>query len=147
MSVLTAPAPSALSTQPRSALPVAPLSVAVGDYDTLLRAGAVAVDVRSQDQRDRDGIILGALAIPAHQVLDRLIPGTPHALRTAGPARRWILIGVDGHDAEMLTWHLQAAGVHGARFVAGGQAALARSGERKSVAEHTEREWSTISAH
>jgi hypothetical protein len=147
MSVLTAPAPPVPSTLPRSAFPVAPLSVAAGDYETLLRAGAVAVDVRSQEQRDRDGIVLGALAIPAHHILDRLIPGSPQALRTAGPARRWILIGVDGHDAEMLTWHLQAAGVAGARFVAGGQAALARSGERAPVADHTEREWGMFSAH
>jgi hypothetical protein len=47
----------------------------------------------------------------------------------------------------MLTWHLQASGVTGARFVAGGQTALARWAGRQTVAEHTEREWSMFSAH
>lgn len=146
MSVLTAPAPS-LSGRPTSAYPVAPLSVAAHDVDSLLRSGAVAIDIRSQQERDRDGIVLGALAIPADQILDRLIPGSRETLRCADASSRWLLIGVDGHDAEMLTWHLQAAGVPGTRFVAGGQIALARSADRRPVADHTEREWSMFSAH
>ena len=103
MSVLTAPVPS-LSSRPTSAYPVAPLSVAAHDVDSLLRSGAVAIDIRSQQERDRDGIVLGALAIPADQILDRLIPGSRETLRCADASSRWLLIGVDGHDAEMLTW-------------------------------------------
>lgn len=152
MSVLTAPS-SATSTStvqydlPVTARPSGPLSISVDQFGPALHSGAIAVDIRSQSERDRNGIILGALAIDADDVLDRLVPGTRQSLAAAAADRRWILVGADGHDAEMLTWHLQALGVTGARFVAGGQAHLSRAGGRGPIGAHTARELAAYASH
>lgn len=152
MSVLTAPpsvdSPSAvLPAPPVTAPPSGPLSISVDQFGPARRGGAIAVDIRSQSERDRGGVILGALAIAADDVLARLVPGTGQSLRAARPDRSWILVGADGHDAEMLTWHLQALGVTGARFVTGGQELLSRAGGRGPIGEHTARELETYAAH
>lgn len=152
MSVLTARpsvvSPSAvLSDPPVTARPSGPLSISVDQFVPALHSGAVAVDIRSQSERDRDGIILGALAIAADDVLARLVPGTLQSLAAARQDRRWILVGADGHDAEMLTWHLQALGVTGARFVTGGQELLSRTGGRGPIGAHTARDLETYAAH
>ncbi|GAB18157.1 hypothetical protein GOEFS_047_00160 [Gordonia effusa NBRC 100432] len=123
---------------------VAPLSVLVRDYHRHLAAGVIAVDIRDQQTRDRDGVLLGAIAISADVVLDRLTPGGAEALRIAGLDRRWLLISDDGHDAEWLAWHLQARGVIGARFVVGGYQRMRSAGINGPVSAA---ELAMISAH
>ncbi|GAC68118.1 rhodanese-like domain-containing protein [Gordonia soli] len=122
----------------------APLSVSVAQFLDEIDSGVVAVDVRSQHRRAADGVLSGALAIDAADLLNRLTPGLPGALRTADTGARWLLVSDDGHEAEWLTWHLQARGVHGARFVRGGFRALHRAGIRGRVAPG---ELAMISAH
>ncbi|NMO04793.1 rhodanese-like domain-containing protein [Gordonia sp. TBRC 11910] len=121
-----------------------PLSVPAGDYHRHVAAGAVAVDIRSQAVRERDGVVFGAVAVPADAVLDRLTPGGPDALRIAAPGARWLLISDDGHDAEWLAWHLQARGVLGARFVVGGHRRMCSERINGSVSPA---ELAMISAH
>ena len=75
-----------------------------------------------------NGALLGALAIEAVEVLERLTPGAPGALRSATADARWILVSEDGHEAEWLAWHLQARGVRGAVFVVGGYRRLRQVG-------------------
>ncbi|MFW0788515.1 rhodanese-like domain-containing protein [Gordonia sp. CPCC 205333] len=123
---------------------LAPLSVPAGDYHRHIAAGAVAVDIRSQQTRDRDGVLFGAIAISADVVLDRLTPGGVEALRGAGPDGRWLLISEDGHDAEWLAWHLQARGVVGTRFVVGGYRRMRGEGINGPVSSA---ELAMISAH
>lgn len=123
---------------------VQPLSVPVTDYRRHVGAGAVAVDIRSQASRERDGVVFGAVAVDADVVLDRLTPGGPDALRIADPAARWLLISDDGHDAEWLAWHLQARGVRGARFVVGGHRRMRSAGVNGAVSPA---ELAMISAH
>ncbi|MFT4126281.1 MAG: rhodanese-like domain-containing protein [Gordonia sp. (in: high G+C Gram-positive bacteria)] len=108
--------------------PRTPISLPAKDFRDALTAGAVAVDVRSQRRRAADGALLGALAIDAAEVLDALTPGTPASLRRAHADARWILVSDDGHEAEWLAWHLQAAGVTGAVFLLGGFRRLRRAG-------------------
>lgn len=103
-----------------------PLSVQARDYAALLADGAVAVDIRSERFRRANGALLGAMALDATEVLDLLSPGSARALRSASADARWVLISEDGHEAEWLAWHLQAAGVTGARFVVGGHRAMRR---------------------
>ncbi|WP_229742703.1 rhodanese-like domain-containing protein [Gordonia jinhuaensis] len=128
--------------------PDVPLSLPAATVPAALEAGAIPIDVRDQAQRDRDGVILGALAIDADDLVDRLTPGGSASLRTAAFDSRWLVISEDGHDAEWLTWHLHARGVIGARSVAGGHRALRRT---RLVAgmpgEHTAREAAAYSAH
>lgn len=146
MSLLTAPI-SFSTAAPVSAPAAAPLSISADQYGPALQAGAIAVDIRSQRVRNDEGILLGALAIPAKNVLDRLTPGSGQSLSSASVAQRWVLVGADGHDAEMLTWHLQARGITGTRFVAGGQRALSRNATPGLLGEHTRREVSAYIAH
>ncbi len=155
MSVLTAPLSDVHPSrdaeirpgEPMTARVSAPLSISADQFGPALHSGATAVDIRSQSDRDRDGILLGALAIPADDVLARLVPGTAVSLAGAEFGRRWVLVGRDGHDAEMLTWRLQALGVTGARFVAGGQQMLSRSATRGPLGAHTARDLETYAAH
>lgn len=114
------PSSRTLQTYRPAVAPARALSVPVIDYHRAIAAGAVAVDIRSQATRERDGVLFGAIAVAADIVLERLTPGGAEALRGADYTTQWLLISDDGHDAEWLAWHLQARGVVGARFVVGG---------------------------
>ena len=74
------------------------ISVLVSEYAGITADGVIVVDMRSQHQRDVQGVLPGALAIDAGDVLDRLTPGTRESLRVASPEARWVLISraVDG---------------------------------------------------
>ena len=122
----------------------APLSVQATDYATLIASGVVAVDVRSQRKRQIDGVLSGALAVAATDVLPHLTPGHPDSLRSAGPDTRWLLVSDDGHEAEWLAWHLQARGVTGAVFVVGGFRALRRA---RVAGRISDQELAAIAAH
>ncbi|MFZ2241184.1 MAG: rhodanese-like domain-containing protein [Gordonia amarae] len=120
------------------------ISVLVSEYAGLTADGVIVVDMRSQHQRDVQGVLPGALAVDAGDVLDRLTPGTRESLRVASPEARWVLISDDGHDAEWLAWHLQARGISGATFLVGGFAALHAARVRAPLDSG---ELATISAH
>ncbi|WP_026917502.1 hypothetical protein [Gordonia shandongensis] len=125
-----------------------PLSLQPRDYLDALSDGAVAVDLRSASSRAADGVLVGALALASDTAapdaaasgtaasgtaapdtaLDLLSPDSARRLRAASADSRWVIVSTDGYDAEMLAWHLQARGVHGARFVVGGYAALRAEG-------------------
>ncbi|MDL9945276.1 rhodanese-like domain-containing protein [Gordonia sp. ABSL11-1] len=122
----------------------APLSAQAADYTRLIASGLTPVDVRSQRKRQLDGVLSGALAIDAIDVLTRLTPGHADSLRSATPGARWLLISDDGHEAEWLAWHLQARGVTGAVFVVGGFRALRRA---RVAGRISEQELASISAH
>ncbi|GAA1482748.1 hypothetical protein GCM10009624_31880 [Gordonia sinesedis] len=124
--------------------PDAPLSVTPADYASAVADGALPVDVRSHYKRRTDGALFGALAIDAAEVLARLVPDTPTALRAARPDARWLLVSDDGHEAEWLAWHLQARGVTGAVFVVGGFRALRRAGVNGAISRD---ELAIFSAH
>lgn len=113
-----------LPAHPVTAPARAPLGLAVAELHTALTSGHRLVDVRSQRDRDVDGVVAGAIAVGPDLAVSRLTPGTATSLRFAEAASRWVLVGTDGHDAEWLTWHLHAAGVTGARFLLGGARAL-----------------------
>ncbi|MAU80597.1 rhodanese-like domain-containing protein [Gordonia sp. Z-3] len=121
-----------------------PLSAQAADYEKLVRSGHTPVDVRSQRKRQADGVLSGALAVDAAELLTRLTPGTPESLRSAHTDARWLLISDDGHEAEWLAWHLQARGIAGAVFVVGGFRALRRAHVAGTISEQ---ELAAISAH
>ncbi|MFT3901163.1 MAG: rhodanese-like domain-containing protein [Gordonia sp. (in: high G+C Gram-positive bacteria)] len=144
---VSAPVPSAtvVPAAPTEAPAVATkLSVPARDFRPALDAGLRAVDIRTQDRRNATGAIHGALALAPLEALDRLTPGTTESLRSATADARWLLISDDGDDAEWLAWHLQARGVTGAMFLAGGHEALRRhqvngdlaDGELAMIADH-----------
>lgn len=143
----TAAAPSAttLPAAPTSAPAVrTTLSVPAHRFRVALDAGLRAVDIRSQERRSADGVVHGALALAPLDALERLTPGGPGSLRSATADARWLLVSDDGDDAEWLAWHLQARGVAGAVFLAGGHEALRRhqlngdltAGELAMISDH-----------
>ncbi|NNG98339.1 rhodanese-like domain-containing protein [Gordonia araii NBRC 100433] len=120
---------------PATTVPAAPiqapaagtqLSVPARDFRAALNTGLRAVDIRTQSRRNATGAIHGALALEPLAALERLTPGSGESLRVATADARWLLISDDGDDAEWLAWHLQARGVSGAVFLAGGHDALRR---------------------
>lgn len=102
------------------------LSAQTSEYHDLIGVGFVVVDVRSQRKRQLDGVLSGAIAIDAAEVLTRLTPGGTDSLTRATFGTRWLLVSDDGHEAEWLAWHLQARGITGAVFLVGGFRALRR---------------------
>ena len=103
-----------------------PLSVPATQFHAAVRAGARAVDIRTQERRNAAGALHGALAVDPGEALELLTPGAVGSLRGATADARWLVISDDGDDAEWLAWHLQARGVSGALFLAGGHDALRR---------------------
>ncbi|AUN39103.1 rhodanese-like domain-containing protein [Tsukamurella tyrosinosolvens] len=87
-------------------------------------AGQIVVDVRDQSERNRDGILPGAVALDAAAVAARLVPGLPTSLAAAGPDAHWLLVSGNGATAAAIATRLRDRGVQ-ASSVDGGFRALA----------------------
>ncbi|BDH55537.1 rhodanese-like domain-containing protein [Tsukamurella sp. PLM1] len=87
-------------------------------------AGQIVVDVRVQAERNRDGILPGAVALDAAAVAARLVPGLPTSLAAAGPDAQWLLVSSNGATAAAIATRLRDRGVQ-ASSVDGGFRALA----------------------
>lgn len=126
-------------------------TLAAGDYPAAVRAGALVVDIRSRAQRERQGVLAGAVAVEARPVVDLLDPrsAAPLAAVAVADGRAVVLVSDDGLDAELFALELHSRGVRGVRAVDGGHDALraARALALLSGADHLLRERSAISAH
>jgi rhodanese-related sulfurtransferase len=118
-------------------------------YRMAVATGALVVDIRSRAQRERQGVLAGAVAVEARPVVDLLDPASPAPLAAAADGREVVLVSDDGLDAELFAWELQARGVVGVRAVDGGHDALRAAGALALLADaaHLLRERSAISAH
>ena len=124
-------------------------TIAAADYPAAVRGGALVVDIRSRAQRERQGVLAGAIAVEARPVVDLLDPRSAAPLAAVSEGRTVILVSDDGLDAELFTLELHSRGVRGIRAVDGGHDALraARALSLLSEADHLQRERSAISAH
>lgn len=118
-------------------------------YRMAVATGALVVDIRSRAQRERQGVLAGAVAVEARPVVDLLDPASPAPLAAAAAGREVVLVSDDGLDAELFAWELHARGVTGVRAVDGGHDALRAAGALGLLAhaEHLLRERTAISAH
>lgn len=118
-------------------------------YRAVVRAGALVVDIRSRAQRERQGVLAGAVAVEARPVVDLLDPRSGSALAAVDGRRSVVLVSDDGLDAELFALELRFRGVLGVRAVDGGFDELRAAGALAllSEAEHLLRERSAISAH
>lgn len=139
---------TALHTTDRAAAGVDTV-LAAADYPAAVRAGALVVDIRSRAQRERQGVLAGAIAVEARPVVDLLDPRSDTPLAAVREGRPVVLVSDDGLDAELFALELHSRGVRGVRAVDGGHEALraARALALLSEAEHLLRERSAISAH
>ena len=124
-------------------------TLAAGDYPAAVRAGALVVDIRSRAQRERQGVLAGAVAVEARPVVDLLDPRSAAPLAAVTDDRAVVLVSDDGLDAELFSLELHSRGVQGVRAVDGGFDALreVRALALLTDAHHLLRERSAISAH
>lgn len=124
-------------------------TLAATDYSAVINSGALVVDIRSRTQRERQGVLAGAVAVEARPVVEFLDPQSGVALSTVAAGREVVLVSDDGLDAELFAWELHSRGVAAVRAVDGGYEALRGVGALGLLtnAAHIVRERSAISAH
>lgn len=118
-------------------------------YRAAVEAGALVVDIRSRAQRERQGVLAGAVAVEARPVVEFLDPRSGMALAMVTTGREVLLVSDDGLDAELFAWELHSRGVTAVHAVDGGHDALRTAGSLGLLSEaaHILRERSAISAH
>lgn len=118
-------------------------------YRMAVATGALVVDIRSRAQRERQGVLAGAVAVEARPAVDLLDPSSPTPLGAVTEGREVVLVSDDGLDAELFACELHARGVRGVRAADGGHDALRAAGVLGLLADagHLVRERSAISAH
>src|SRR5699024_1789520 len=106
-------------------------------------------DLRSTAQRERQGVLAGAIAIDARYAVDLLDPASPSRVRSVTSAEGGVLVSDDGFEAELFAWELRAHGTEGVRALAGGFEALQLAGGVRILAgaQHVRSERSAIAAH
>jgi rhodanese-related sulfurtransferase len=83
---------------------------------------ALVVDIRSDEQRARDGVVPGAFFIQRNVLEWRCAPGSPwrdERLETAGD-RRLVLMCNEGYQSSLAAATLQRLGLHDATDLDGG---------------------------
>lgn len=138
-----------MTTVFRTSAATTALTIDAAEYCHAVRAGALVVDVRSHAQRERQGVLAGAVAVEARPAVDLLDPRSAAPLAAVSGGREVILVSDDGLDAELFALELASRGVRGVRAVDGGHEALrsVRALGLLTDSEHLLRERSAISAH
>jgi rhodanese-related sulfurtransferase len=84
-------------------------------------AGALVVDIRPVEQRERDGALPGAVVIDRNVLEWRLDPTSAHRLEIADdPDRRIILVCDEGYSSSLAAHTLQQLGLVNATDLVGG---------------------------
>lgn len=91
------------------------------DLEREMAAGALVVDTRPADQRDRDGGLPGAVVIDRNVLEWRLDPSSAHRLPIADdPARRIVVVCNEGYSSSLAAHTLQRLGLTRATDLIGG---------------------------
>ena len=91
------------------------------DLEREIAAGALVVDTRPADQRDRDGALPGAVVIDRNVLEWRLDPSSPYRLPTADdPDRRIVVVCNEGYSSSLAAHTLQRLGLTRATDLIGG---------------------------
>lgn len=106
--------------------------VDVRDLDAEMAAGALVVDTRPVEQRDRDGELPGAVVVERNVLEWRLDPTSPHRIPEATDVeRRVIVVCNEGYSSSLAAATLQQLGLqHATDLVGGYQAWLLHDGGR-----------------
>ena len=84
-------------------------------------AGALVVDTRPLEQRQRDGDLPGAIVIDRNVLEWRLDPTSPHRIpEVTGPDQRIIVVCNEGYSSSLAAATLRHLGLHRATDLAGG---------------------------
>lgn len=83
--------------------------------------GALLLDIRSDRQRARDGIVPGAIFIPRNVLEWRCDPACPHRDERVGDAGRQLILMCDeGYQSSLAAANLKRMGLERATDLAGG---------------------------
>ncbi len=83
--------------------------------------GALVIDIRNREQRDRDGELPGAIVIDRNVLEWRLDPSSPDRITDAVDYdRRIILVCNEGYSSSLAASTLQDLGLHRATDLVGG---------------------------
>lgn len=97
-------------------------------------AGALVVDIRPVEQRQRDGALPGALVVDRNVLEWRLDPTSPDRLPEAtSPDLRVVVLCNEGYSSSLAAHTLRRLGLHRATDLAGGFQAWRRWTERQSA--------------
>ena len=106
----------------RATLPPRPTPA---ELPVLQQAGALVVDIRPVEQRDRDGELPGSVVIDRNVLEWRLDPTSPHRLPGMDePDRPIVVVCNEGYASSLAAATLQLLGLRGATDLAGGFQAL-----------------------
>ena len=93
-----------------------------------MSAGALVVDIRPAEQRDRDGSLAGAVVIDRNVLEWRLDASSPYRIgEVTGYDQRIVLVCNEGYASTLAAATLRRLGLHRATDVMGGYQALAKS--------------------
>jgi rhodanese-related sulfurtransferase len=96
------------------------------DLAAVLAAGALVIDIRPADQRQRDGELPNAVVIDRNVLEWRLDPSSPHRLPMANdPDLRIVLVCSEGYSSSLAAHMLQRLGLTNATDLCGGYEAWA----------------------
>ena len=90
------------------------------DLEAEVRAGALVVDVRTSEQRDRDGELPGAHLIDLTVLEWRLAPSSSHRALDVPGTQRVILVCSEGYSSSLAAARLQDLGLVNATDLDGG---------------------------
>ena len=86
-----------------------------------MASGALLLDIRSDSQRERDGVVTGAIFIPRNVLEWRCDPACPHRdVRVGGADRQLILMCDEGYQSSLAAANLKRMGLERATDLAGG---------------------------
>jgi rhodanese-related sulfurtransferase len=103
--------------------------VAPADLAAEMAAGALVVDIRPVEQRERDGELPGAVVIDRNVLEWRLDPSSPHRIPATAADRRIVLVCNEGYSSSLAARSLRDLGLTRATDLVGGFQALSRRGE------------------
>lgn len=115
-----------------------------------LARGAVVLDIRSQDRREREGTLPGALAIERDVLESRVDPAGEHRLALAVDNDvEWIVVSSEGETSNCAAASLRRLGRRRATDVVGGYQAIKAGGSAGSLltSVHCARELATVAEH
>ncbi len=112
----------------RARLPRRP---AADELPALVASGAAIVDIRPSEQRERDGLLPGAVIIDRNVLEWRLDPASPHRIMDLMPDQPVVIVCNEGYASSLAAATLQDLGLRGATDLDGGfQAWLRATGAR-----------------
>ena len=90
------------------------------DLDARMTAGALVVDIRPVELRDRDGNLPGALVVDRNVLEWRLDPASAHRIPETAYDREVIIVCDEGYQSSLVAATLQELGLSRATDLDGG---------------------------